>query len=172
MRALFLVIGIFLSSAALAIPVEWTLQNVIFTDGGTAFGSFVYDADTNIYSEVDITTTSGAVLSGTVYKFTNPYISGNASITQFLNAEGDLTGARFFGLIPLYDLTNELLSTSINNLDTGEYACSSSSCGGGSGLRGVNSGYITATSVVPVPAAVWLFGSALAGLGWFRRKTA
>jgi hypothetical protein len=23
-----------------------------------------------------------------------------------------------------------------------------------------------------VPTAVWLFGSALAGLGWFRRKTA
>jgi hypothetical protein len=28
----------------------------------------------------------------------------------------------------------------------------------------------TAFSVVPVPAAVWLFGSALAGLGWMRRK--
>ncbi len=27
-------------------------------------------------------------------------------------------------------------------------------------------------TVVPVPAAVWLFGSALAGLGWFRRKSA
>jgi hypothetical protein len=26
------------------------------------------------------------------------------------------------------------------------------------------------TSIVPVPAAVWLFGSALAGLGWMRRK--
>jgi hypothetical protein len=25
-------------------------------------------------------------------------------------------------------------------------------------------------SVVPIPAAVWLFGSALAGLGWMRRK--
>jgi hypothetical protein len=25
-------------------------------------------------------------------------------------------------------------------------------------------------TVVPVPAAVWLFGSALAGLGWLRRK--
>ncbi|MBT8131510.1 MAG: VPLPA-CTERM sorting domain-containing protein [Gammaproteobacteria bacterium] len=25
-------------------------------------------------------------------------------------------------------------------------------------------------SVVPLPAAVWLFGSALAGLGWLRRK--
>jgi hypothetical protein len=28
----------------------------------------------------------------------------------------------------------------------------------------------SATSTVPVPAAVWLFGSALAGLGWLRRK--
>jgi hypothetical protein len=27
-----------------------------------------------------------------------------------------------------------------------------------------------AVSAVPVPAAVWLFGSALAGLGWLRRK--
>jgi hypothetical protein len=27
-------------------------------------------------------------------------------------------------------------------------------------------------AAVPVPAAVWLFGSALAGLGWFLRKTA
>jgi hypothetical protein len=26
------------------------------------------------------------------------------------------------------------------------------------------------TSTVPVPAAVWLFGSALAGLGWMKRK--
>jgi hypothetical protein len=30
-------------------------------------------------------------------------------------------------------------------------------------------GVMTATTV-PVPAAVWLFGSALAGLGWLRRK--
>ncbi len=28
----------------------------------------------------------------------------------------------------------------------------------------------TSWSVVPIPAAVWLFGSALAGLGWFRRR--
>jgi len=27
-------------------------------------------------------------------------------------------------------------------------------------------------SVVPIPAAFWLFGSALAGLGWMRRKKA
>ena len=30
--------------------------------------------------------------------------------------------------------------------------------------------FIISGSKVPVPAAVWLFGSALAGLGWMRRK--
>ncbi len=29
---------------------------------------------------------------------------------------------------------------------------------------------VSEVQVVPVPAAVWLFGSALAGLGWMRRK--
>ncbi len=31
-------------------------------------------------------------------------------------------------------------------------------------------GFATAWSVVPLPAAVWMFGSALAGLGWMRRR--
>ena len=42
-----------------------------------------------------------------------------------------------------------------------------------SGQFGINtSAYLAADnfSVVPVPAAVWLFGSALAGLGWMRRR--
>jgi hypothetical protein len=30
----------------------------------------------------------------------------------------------------------------------------------------------THVSAIPIPAAAWLFGSALAGLGWFRRKAA
>jgi hypothetical protein len=30
--------------------------------------------------------------------------------------------------------------------------------------------FLVRSSVVPIPAAVWLFGSALAGLGWMRRK--
>ena len=170
MRAFFLVAGLFLSSAVLAIPVEWTLQNVGFTDGGRAFGSFIYDADTNVYSGVDITTTTGSAWSGTEYKITNPYISSTASLIQFVDAEGDLTGAQFLALFPAFDLTNELLSISINTSDTGEYICSVSNCGTGSSRRLVVSGYITASSVVPVPAAAWLFGSALASLGWLRRK--
>ena len=30
--------------------------------------------------------------------------------------------------------------------------------------------FLVRSSVVPIPAAVWLFGSALAAMGWVRRK--
>jgi len=52
---------------ALAIPIQWTLSNVIFNDGGTATGSFLYDADTNLYSSVAIITTGGSALPGAIY---------------------------------------------------------------------------------------------------------
>ena len=39
-------------------------------------------------------------------------------------------------------------------------------------LPGTASGYIYTFTVVPVPAAVWLFGSALGLLGWARRRAA
>jgi hypothetical protein len=37
-------------------------------------------------------------------------------------------------------------------------------------LAGLEVDDIVVGSAVPIPAAVWLFGSALAGLGWMRRK--
>jgi hypothetical protein len=38
-------------------------------------------------------------------------------------------------------------------------------------IRSVSYGaLLVRTTAVPIPAAVWLFGSALAGLGWMRRK--
>ena len=44
---------------AQAIPVTWTLSGVTFTGGGTASGSFDFDADLDRYSNVAITTTAG-----------------------------------------------------------------------------------------------------------------
>lgn len=41
---------------------------------------------------------------------------------------------------------------------------------GGSSSGGSNSNFNASFSAVPIPAAVWLFGSALAGLGWLRRR--
>ena len=43
-----------MASAIQAVPVHWTLQDVMLTDGGTAVGSFVYDADTGALSQINI----------------------------------------------------------------------------------------------------------------------
>ena len=37
-------------------------------------------------------------------------------------------------------------------------------------VAGQTSAYFGGNAVVPVPAAAWLFGSAIAGLGWVRRR--
>lgn len=44
--------------------------------------------------------------------------------------------------------------------------------GGDNPDRIIISGSLVATTVVPIPAAVWLFASALFGLGWVRRRPA
>ena len=47
-----------LMTGAQAAPVLWTLNGVVFDDGSTASGSFVYDAATNQYTNIQITTTA------------------------------------------------------------------------------------------------------------------
>ena len=42
----------------------------------------------------------------------------------------------------------------------------------GDASKSILASALVRTSVVPIPAAVWLFGSALGMLGWMRRKTA
>jgi hypothetical protein len=44
------------------------------------------------------------------------------------------------------------------------------SCSSSHAALTFNGGTWLATTIVPIPAAVWLFGSALAGLGWMRRS--
>ena len=50
-----------------AIPLTWTLHNVTFNDGGTASGTYVYDADTNTVSNINIVTTAGSAMPGATY---------------------------------------------------------------------------------------------------------
>ena len=52
-----------LAASAHAIPVEWNLTGTTFLQGnGTVSGSFVYDADTNMTSDVSITASAGDLL--------------------------------------------------------------------------------------------------------------
>ncbi len=47
------------SSGAYAFPVTWTLSGVTFSDGGTATGTLVYDADTNSLSSWSVSVAGG-----------------------------------------------------------------------------------------------------------------
>jgi hypothetical protein len=57
------------AGSAWAVPQTWTLFGVMFDDGGTASGSFTFDPDTNTYSAVNVTTTSGASRTGATFAF-------------------------------------------------------------------------------------------------------
>ncbi len=61
-------------SVASADGITWSLSGVTFDDGGTASGSFVYDAVTNTVSAVNIVTTAGTTFGGTTYTALGPWL--------------------------------------------------------------------------------------------------
>ena len=67
LSALFL--SAVLTGVASATPMAFTLQNVTFTDGGSATGSFVYDPVSGTLISFDVTTTADASLSLPAFTF-------------------------------------------------------------------------------------------------------
>lgn len=59
-----------LGASVSAAPLTWTLDNVVFDDGGTVTGSFVYDADTNTYSGISLQTAGGPITGASGYLLT------------------------------------------------------------------------------------------------------
>lgn len=59
-----------LGASASAAPLTWTLDNVVFDDGGTVTGSFIYDADTNTYSGISLQTAGGPITGASGYQLT------------------------------------------------------------------------------------------------------
>jgi hypothetical protein len=160
------------SFSANAIPVTWTLDNVIMESlvtgrTGALTGSFDYDSITNEYSNIAILSTGW--LDGVdvaMFQTTPPLTFGEGN-NNGLTLYGDTTPADAAVEIQLdYDsaLTGQggtidlLYSTSIYSYQAFI---------GYADARMVSAGTISA---VPVPAAVWLFGSGLGLLGWFRRR--
>ena len=132
-----------------------------FNDGGTAFGSFVFNADTDVFVSWNITTTVGSQENG--FDYTNSNSSClNCSTTGF-----------FIGTPGL-----------VNKLDLG-FSGALTDAGGTFTLSGfedeltgfesrlINGGSITTEiAATPLPAALPLFAGGLGALGLFgwRRK--
>jgi hypothetical protein len=67
---------------AQASVIDWTLQNVVFSDGGSASGTFSTDSATGDVLNFDITTTSGSKLGGTVYDDTVASSASGRPVTR------------------------------------------------------------------------------------------
>jgi len=169
-RVLFVAL-LLAAPGANALTIQWTLNNVVFNDGGTASGSFTYDADLNAFSAININTTAGSAFGGAAY-------SGQANDAPQTASQLVLqTGSVYFALRFDAPLTN---SGGTRNLLAGSYTfpppqgsyevvCVVTPGCGAAPARLLVSGTLSA-QVVPVPAAAPLLGSALGLLIWLRRR--
>jgi hypothetical protein len=147
-----------------AAPVTWTFQDVVYADNSTTVGSFTYDADLDggagVYTSLDfVTTCASPVCSGTVDPWSIS-LSTPLNLVVFGDDEAfESIGASFAWASPL---TNE----------GGTYFLdlNKSYITDGDSFFDVSTGSITTVPNVPIPAAAWLFGSALLGLGALKRK--
>lgn len=132
------------------------------------------DADTNTATNVSVFTQANSTL-GVEFNWATP-TNHSSVFVDYTNLVftpvpysdsvlcGDTTCSVDLNLSIAGPLTNAGGSVLITS---GAELSSSGAPYWGVGQRSIVSGALTA---VPVPAAVWLFGSALAGLGWMRRK--
>jgi hypothetical protein len=183
-----------LSVAAFATPIQWNV-NVTFNDGGTATGTFVFDADAGtacsttsspcgLYSNVAIITTTGSSLPGTTYN-TVCGVGGDTSCTGvppdstealFLTSgAADQTGAQaialFFlasGLFPPNGLSDAGGSFDVSGTTAGiaqESFCNNAACADPSGADRIGTAGTVST---PEPSTVLLLIAPLALLGLAR----
>jgi hypothetical protein len=173
MKNLMAMMALLVSAITNAAPVTWTLNNYVFDDGGTASGSFVMDSVSKEITAANIVTTSGSAFVGESYSAIDAeygvIITAPPSFMQFYtdNLPGRVNETVFvLELGAGFDASGGTYSTK-----AGEYRCNHDLyCPSDNVLlRSIQplSGSITS---VPIPAAVWLFGSALGGLGWMRRR--
>ncbi len=163
--------------SAQAAPVTWQLNDLAFTDGGTVSGTFTFDWDLPFQqrmSDVNITTSAGSLFAGDVYTSEGPEGAfydplGFAFIfytDNFVGKTNETVVVLFPTVGPFGPGTTQPLP-----VEAVEFTCLDEGCPfNGTALRSGVSLPDGSISVVPLPASVWLFLSALTGLGWIKRK--
>jgi hypothetical protein len=122
-----------------AAPVTWVLENAVFSDGGTAAGSFVYDATTKVLLDYNIQISGGdeSLFPTLLYKPGAPHnllgiIEESNDILRFLTdlPSPDIVinpfGKRELRLAPVTLLTNAggIVNIDLSNIFQGEcYNC-------------------------------------------------
>jgi len=172
-------VGTFLSAAAQATPLVWTLDQVSYGDGTLVTGSFTFDAATTTFSGLSLTTSGGSTVPSTNTWAFNTLAAGvlrnNGGITGFGAVDAfsaNMTGAHglslFSTLGPLMTDAGGIIDLSFFRLGT----CGNSDCSVLTAPVAVTgSGSFTASpAAVPEPLTLGIFGAGLAGAAALRRR--
>jgi hypothetical protein len=164
---------------AIAAPLTWTLQGVTFNDGGSATGDITFDASSGSVLNWDISISGGDVSTFPAFTYTPAtvqevgiFAAGPGMSLQFFvdpSAPGGIPESRLLSLTTDGLLTDSGGAVSlITQANTPDGFFESAECYNCTPYRLIVGGSLNA---VPVPAAIWLFGSGLLGLvGISRRK--
>lgn len=151
-------------------------NNFDFASGdGTLAGSFLYDAATNVYSDINLV----GVDTDTAGSFDQPFFlgAGNATNVRFQEIEtGDRSGGLAVSLVFLDPLTDAGGTARLNSLFLG--LCNNASCnmiGAQDVLQTAGNpvdGFEVTGTPVPLPAGLPLLLMGLAALGLYSRPRA
>jgi hypothetical protein len=142
------------SLPAYAVPVVWSVDGLARADGGTVSGSFTYDADTNTYSAINVTTTAGAsTLPGQTYAGFDPASSdATGLILEQTQGAADLTGQNsLFLAFPGPGLTNA--GGTITPALAEEVSCTNADCSTSVNAQALT-GDITGAAAPLVPTSI------------------
>ena len=174
------------ASGAWAMPIHWTLSGG-FDDSAALSGSFDYDATTNDYTNVSISVANfvnvgayGSLDDDPFTYVTSDHSIANSNINTLRLSRVDLTDVidgcaanacqRQLFIVFATPLTNAGGTVNIATGGLLSYEFLSNDGFGDFDVHEITGG--TVVGVIPIPAAVWLFGSGLVLLGWVRRKEA
>jgi hypothetical protein len=155
---------LFILGCLLAAPIQAAVVNLTWSEDIDSFSSSWRitdngggdfsgtDAITGTYWEVALTTDAAASLEDTIAHILGPH------------GEGFTSSSLDYGVLPLG--YSEDLSFVVHDGHRDDYTMTSELVDGGYNVSfaGLHS--------IPIPAAVWLFGSGLGLLGWMKRKPA
>lgn len=179
-KSFFFCLSLLASFQVSSTPITWELVDFSFSDGGSAYGSFTYDSELDIFADIDIYTTAGSDLGGRHYTATAGVWGSmpHYGVLAFSDSSGpDFTGAGWFRIDAYIDFEATLGSIVDQWLAVGaESFCINYSCNSAANeitnpgeSRDTLSGYLRAASV-DEPSSIALLAFSLSYFVWVRRK--